>query len=162
VLPCGETRDTCLKHPLMSGIADARCACDPVGRNSDALGPRRGRQPRRRSSRTRPKEEAQSTGPDSWAGYTANSGIIRPAIQVERGESFGLDQVSGIGGTQAKASECHPRRIANVVARQGLLLHTDSHYVNPVSSRKRVPTPTGLAEHAYTAVGPARHTCCLL
>jgi hypothetical protein len=26
---------TGLKHPLMSGIADAGCACDPVGRNSD-------------------------------------------------------------------------------------------------------------------------------
>jgi hypothetical protein len=30
-----ETRDTGLKHPLMSGIADARFACDPVGKNSD-------------------------------------------------------------------------------------------------------------------------------
>jgi hypothetical protein len=35
VLPSEETRDTGLKHPLMNGIADARCACDPVGRNWD-------------------------------------------------------------------------------------------------------------------------------
>jgi len=87
-------------------------------------------------------------GPDSWVvGYAANSGITHPAIRVERGEPFGLDHVRALMAPRPRRSKCHPRRIADA-ARQGLLLHTDSHYVDPLTSRKRLPAPTGLAEHA--------------
>jgi hypothetical protein len=66
----------------------------------------------------------------------------------------------GIGGTQAKAVGLPPASYRP--ARHGLLFHTDGHYVDPASSRKRAPAPTGLAEHAYTAVGPRVRlaTCC--
>ena len=100
-----------------------------------ALRPRRGRQQCRCSSRTRLRKRRRRRG------RIAGRALAAP---------------------RPRRSECHPRRIAGVAARQGLLLHADSHYVDPVSSRQRVPAPTSLAEHAYTAVGPARHTCCLL
>jgi hypothetical protein len=105
------------------------------------------------------QKEAPSAGPDIWAGYAANS-RPNPPIQVERGEPFGLDHVSGSGGTQAKAVGLPPASYRP--ARHGLLFHTDGHYVDPASSRKRAPAPTGLAEHAYTAVGPRVRlaTCC--
>jgi hypothetical protein len=47
--------------------------------------------------------------------------------------------VSGIGGTQAKAVRVSPRVLLPVwLPARGLLLGTDSHYVDPVSSTKRV------------------------
>jgi hypothetical protein len=64
--------------------------------------------------------------------------------------------VSGIGGTQAKAVRVSPRVVLPVsAAGQGLLLGTDSHYVDPVSSTKRVLALTGLAERKLTRLaGP--------
>jgi hypothetical protein len=150
VLPCGETRDTGLKHPLMSGIADARCACDPVGKNSD---PRLDHAEKAAVSPLQPyssKEEAQSAGPDSWAGHAANSGITALLSKSNAVNPSAWTTCRALAAPRPRRSECHPRRIAGVAARQGLLLHADSHYVDPVSSRKRVPAPTGLAEHAYT------------
>ena len=88
-----------------------------------ALRPRRGRQQCRCSSRTRPRKRRRRRG------RIAGRALAAP---------------------RPRRSECHPRRIAGVAACQGLLLHADSHYVDPVSSRQRVPAPTGLAEHAYT------------
>jgi hypothetical protein len=62
---------TGLKHPLMSGIADAGCACDP----SAGTRTRAWTTPRKAAvSPLQPytsKEEAQSATPDSWAGYAA-------------------------------------------------------------------------------------------
>jgi hypothetical protein len=162
VLPSGETRDTGLKHPLMSGIADPRCACDPVGRSSD---PRVDHAEEAAVSPLQPyssREEAQSAGPDSWAGYVANSGIVRPAIQVERGDPSAWTPCRALAAPRPRRSQCHPPWYRRCCCAPGLAPPYDCHYVDPVSSRKRVPAPSGLAEHAYTAVGPARHTCCLL
>jgi hypothetical protein len=105
-----------------------------------ALGPRRGRQQCRLSSRTRPKEEAQSPGPDSF----------------------------GIGGTQTKAVSVSPASYRRCCCPPGLL-PTDRRCVNPVSSRKRVPAPTRLsgtriyssgtcASHLLPVVAPAAFT----
>lgn len=59
--------------------------------------------------------------------------------------------VSSIGGTQAKAVRVSPRVLLPVwLPARDLLLGTDSHYVDPVSSTKRVLAPTGLAERKLT------------
>jgi len=96
------------------------------------------------------KEEAQSAGPDSWAGHAANSGITALLSKSNAVNPSAWTTCRALAAPRPRRSECHPRRIAGVAARQGLLLHADSHYVDPVSSRQRVPAPTGLAEHAYT------------
>jgi hypothetical protein len=92
------------------------------------------------------KEEAQSATPDSWAGHAAKSGIIRPAIKSNAVNPSAWTTCRDWRQPGPRRSECHTRRIADVAARRGLLLHTDSHYVDSVSSRKRVPAPRGPAE----------------
>jgi hypothetical protein len=56
------------------------------------------------SSRKRRNRRGRISG----RGIPLTRGITRPAIQVERGEPFGLDHVSGIGGTEAKAVRVSP------------------------------------------------------
>jgi len=108
------------------------------------------------------KEEAQSAGPDSSAGYAADSGIVRPAIQVECGERIDLGRVSGIGGTQAKAVGVSPGVVPPVLLPARACSSTPTATMSISELEKACPAPTGLAENAYPAVGPARHTCCLL
>jgi hypothetical protein len=99
------------------------------------------------------KEEAQSAGPDSSAGYAADFGIVRPAIQVECGERIDLDHVSGIGGTQAKAVGVSPGVVPPVLLpARACSLHTDSHYVDQ-RARESVPGTDRLSGKCISSSG---------
>ena len=85
------------------------------------------------------KEEAQSAGPDSSAGYAADSGIVRPAIQVECGERIDLDDVSGIGGTQAKAVGVSPGVVPSVLLPARACSSTPTATMSIQRARESVP-----------------------
>jgi hypothetical protein len=54
------------------------------------------------------KEEAQSATPDSWAGYAANSGIIRPAIKSNAVNSSAWTTCRALAAPRAKAVTVSP------------------------------------------------------
>jgi hypothetical protein len=118
------------RHRLEASVDERdrrRPLCVRSRRQDSAPRLRRGRQPSRRSSRSR--RGAGGGRRISGRVMPLTRGIARPAIQFKR--------VSGVAAPRPRRSECHPRRIAGVAARQGLLLRTDSNYVGPASSRKR-------------------------
>jgi hypothetical protein len=105
------------------------------------------------------QKEAPSAGPDIWAGYAANS-RPNPPIQVERGEPFGLDHVSGHrrhpgqgGRTATGVVPAGPPRLA-LPYRRPLCRSSELE--------KACPGADGLSGTCIYSSGTARQTCHLL